>query len=73
MPAHGSVFLQSLELGLTQILVSFGVNLVIVLGAAKAAIWLNNNPLWIAVQRYFMGFVLFALAMKLAFQDRALR
>lgn len=69
-PQAGSVFLQSIELGLMQILVSFGVNLVISLSAASIATWFAHNPTWLAVQRYFMGFVLGALAVRLALEHR---
>ena len=57
-PQHGSVFLQSVVLGLTQICVSFSINLLIVLSAASIATWFRRNPTWLSVQRYFMGFVL---------------
>ena len=67
---HGSVFLQSIELGLTQITVSFSVNLFIALSAAGIASWFFRNPTWLAVQRYFMGFVLAALAVRLALEQR---
>lgn len=70
-PAHGSVFTQSILLGLTQISVSFTVNLSIVLSAAGLARWFVRNPLWLAVQRYVMGFVLAGLAVRLAAERRA--
>jgi threonine/homoserine/homoserine lactone efflux protein len=69
-PAHGSVFLQSITLGCTQIVVSFSVNLLIALSAAGIASWFARNPTWLAVQRYFMGFVLGALAVRLALEQR---
>jgi threonine/homoserine/homoserine lactone efflux protein len=67
---HGSVFLQSIVLGLTQITISFAVNLLITLSAAGIASWFFRNPAWLAVQRYFMGFVLAALAVRLAMEQR---
>jgi len=67
---HGSVFLQSVVLGLTQIAVSFSINLIISLSAAGIASWFSRNPTWLAVQRYFMGFVLGALAVRLALEQR---
>jgi threonine/homoserine/homoserine lactone efflux protein len=70
LPEHGSVFAQSIVLGLTQIAVSFSVNLVIALSAAKLAVWFIRNPRWLAAQRYFMGFVLAALAVRLAAEQR---
>ncbi|MCO7614658.1 LysE family translocator [Pseudomonas chlororaphis] len=69
-PEHGSVFAQSLILGLTQISVSFSVNLLIALFAAGIASWFAHNPTWLAVQRYFMGFVLAGLAVRLMFEQR---
>lgn len=69
-PEHGSVFAQSITLGLTQIAISFSVNLVIALSAASLAIWFLQNPRWLAVQRYVMGFVLAALAIRLAVEHR---
>lgn len=69
-PGRGSVFLQSITLGCTQILVSFTVNLLIALSAAGIASWFARNPAWLAIQRYFMGFVLAALAVRLALEQR---
>jgi len=69
-PEHGSVFIQSVVLGLTQITVSFTVNLAIALSAASLASWFVRNPRWLAVQRYFMGFVLAGLAVRLAAEHR---
>ena len=69
-PAHGSMFIQSILLGLIQISVSFTVNLLIALFAAGIAVWFVRNPLWLAVQRYVMGFVLAALAVRLMFEQR---
>lgn len=69
-PDHGSVFMQSVVLGLTQITVSFTVNLAIALSAASLASWFVRNPRWLAVQRYFMGFVLAGLAVRLAAEQR---
>lgn len=69
-PEHGSVFTQSLMLGFTQISVSFMVNLLISLFAATIAGWFINNPTWLSVQRYFMGFVLAALAVRLMLEQR---
>ncbi len=36
----------------------------------KAASWFSRNPTWLVVQRYFMGFVLAALAVRLAIEQR---
>jgi len=67
---RGAVFLQSLMLGLTQISVSFTVNLLIALSAAGIAGWFARNPFWLVMQRYVMGGVLAALAVRLALEPR---
>lgn len=69
-PANGSVFAQSVVLGLTQIVLSFAVNLSIALSAATLARWFQHNRRWLAVQRYVMGGVLAALAVRLAAEQR---
>ncbi len=69
-PEHGSVFSQSLALGATQIAISFAVNLVIILSAARLAAWFARNPLWMMTQRWFMGLVLGGLAIRLALEER---
>ena len=69
-PEHGSMFTQSILLGLTQISVSFTVNLLIALFASGIAVWFVRNPLWLAVQRYVMGFVLAGLAVRLMLEQR---
>lgn len=65
-PAHGDMFGQSIELGVTQIVISFSVNLTITLSAARLAAWFSHNPKWLATQRYVMGTVLAGLAFRLA-------
>ncbi|MEO6547936.1 MAG: LysE family translocator [Ferruginibacter sp.] len=65
-PAYGSVMLQSLQLGFTQIIVSCSINFIIVLTASKLAIFFNKNPGWLKMQKWFMASVLTALAMKMA-------
>jgi threonine/homoserine/homoserine lactone efflux protein len=69
-PERGSVFLQSLLLGCTQIAVSFSVNLMIVWFGAALSAWFARHRLWLAVQRHVMGFVLGALALRLALEPR---
>lgn len=65
-PAYGDVFMQSITLGITQIIVSFTVNFMIVLMAARAASWFASNPKWMRVQKWFMASVLTGLAAKMA-------
>ncbi|MFP3833011.1 LysE family translocator [Chryseobacterium sp. SIMBA_028] len=66
-PEYGSVFTQSLELGIVQVFVSFSINFVIVLTAARAALFFSHNPIWIKVQKWFMASILTYLAVKMAF------
>lgn len=69
-PERGSVLAQSLMLGATQVSIGASVNLLVTLTAARMAAWLAHHPLWMAVQRYVMGLVLGALALKLLGQQR---
>lgn len=65
VPAGGSVFLQSLVLGFTQIVVSVTVNALIALCAGSIALFLAGRPFWMVVQRWLMGTVLAALAIRM--------
>jgi threonine/homoserine/homoserine lactone efflux protein len=69
-PEQGSVFWQSIVLGITQICISFSVNLSLALTAAAISSWFARNPMWLAAQRYVMGLVLGALAVRLALEQR---
>lgn len=66
----GSVLLQSVTLGLTQIAVSVSVNALIVVAAGTIAGFFAAQPAWLAVQRWLMGAVLGGLAMRMAFDAR---
>lgn len=70
VPERGSIFVQSIILGVTQISVSFTINLLIALSAASIASWFAHNSVWLAIQRYVMGFVLAALAVRLVLEQR---
>ena len=69
-PANGSVLSQSLVLGTTQILISVSVNGMIAVSAGSAAAFLVRRPAFAAVQRWIMGTVLAALAVKMATEAR---
>lgn len=69
-PEHGSLFMQSIVLGTTQIAVSFSVNLLIALFATQMATWFAHRPHWLSFQRYLMGGVLAGLAVRLAIEQR---
>ena len=62
----GDVLLQGFVLGGVQIAVSLAVNLAIVLAAGSIALFLTRRPAWLRIQRYLMGTVLGALAVRLA-------
>ncbi|AQW92141.1 LysE family translocator [Elizabethkingia anophelis] len=65
-PQYGSIFTQSLELGIIQVFVNFSINFIIVLTAAQAARFFAKNPTWIKAQKWFMASVLGFLAIKMA-------
>ncbi|HDR4695575.1 LysE family translocator [Bacillus cereus] len=69
-PEKGSLLFQGAVLGLTQITISFMVNLVIVCTASKIAKWFGTRPTWLRVQRWLMASVLTGLAVRLAFERR---
>lgn len=69
-PAQGSVLIQSLALGFTQIAVSVSVNAMIAVAAGSIAMFLGARPTWLLVQRWLMGTVLAGLAMRMAFEAR---
>ncbi|MFE6050243.1 LysE family translocator [Kitasatospora sp. NPDC056446] len=69
-PERGHVAVQSLVLGLTQIVIAVTVNGLIAMSAGGIAAFLNRRPAWLRVQRYVMGTVLAGLAVHIA-ADRA--
>ena len=69
-PAAGAVLTQSLALGLVKIAVSLAVNSAIVLAAGSVAAFLAEQPVWRRAQRWFMGTVLAALAVRTATDAR---
>lgn len=69
-PERGSVLMQSLVLGFTQIAISVSVNAMIAVGAGFVALFLTGRPLWLLLQRWMMGTVLAALAVRMACEAR---
>jgi threonine/homoserine/homoserine lactone efflux protein len=69
-PGHGSVLAQSLVLGLTQISISIGGNLLFVFVAGAVATFFASRPTWQVVQRWLMGTVLAGLAVRMAVESR---
>jgi threonine/homoserine/homoserine lactone efflux protein len=65
-PALGSVLLQSVVLGASQIAISVTVNAMIALMAGSIAIFLAGRPFWMVMQRWLMGTVLAGLAVRMA-------
>ena len=64
------VLAQSLVLGSAQIAVSMTVNAVIAIAAGWIATFLAARPFWLVVQRWLMGTVLAALALRMATEAR---
>jgi len=65
--AHrGSILLQSLGLGVIQVGIGVISDLAFILAASHIARWLARRPLWTAVQRWIMGAVFAAIAVRLA-------
>ena len=65
-PEYGSILGQSFQLGVIQIVISFSINFLIVVSAAKMASWFAKNPLWLKIQKWFMASILSGLAIKMA-------
>ncbi|RKE86491.1 LysE family translocator [Rhizobium sp. AG855] len=64
-PVLGSVFVQSVILGFTQIVISVSVNALIALSAGTITLFLAGRPFWMVAQRWLMGTVLAALAIRM--------
>jgi threonine/homoserine/homoserine lactone efflux protein len=69
-PEKGSVLLQSVALGATQIAISVTVNSIIAVTAGSIAVFLSGRPAFLLVQRWLMGTVLAGLAVKMATEAR---
>jgi threonine/homoserine/homoserine lactone efflux protein len=69
-PALGDVFSQSIVFGMIQIATSVLVNALIVLTAGSIATFLASRPAWLSMQRWLMGGVLGALALRMAMESR---
>jgi threonine/homoserine/homoserine lactone efflux protein len=66
----GSVLMQSLALGSTQIIISVTVNAGIAMMAGSIAGFLKAHPSWALIQRWLMGTVLAGLAVRMAVETR---
>lgn len=69
-PQAGSVLTQSLALGAAQIVISVAVNGSIAHSAAHVARFLRTRPGFALIQRWLMGAVLGALAVRMAAESR---
>ncbi|MBC7393945.1 MAG: LysE family translocator [Variovorax sp.] len=69
-PERGSVLLQSAMLGAVQIAGSALVNATLVFGAAGITAVLSQGTGWLRTQRYVMGTVLAAIAVRIALTER---
>jgi threonine/homoserine/homoserine lactone efflux protein len=69
-PDRGSIWLQTLQLGVVQICVSASGNTLIIFGAARITQFLARSPGWVLAQRYVMGGVLAGLALRIALTER---
>jgi len=69
-PTHGSVLLQSLMLGMTQIVISVSINALVAISAGTIALFLVRRPSFGVFQRWLMGGVLTGLAVKIATESR---
>ena len=65
-PDSGHVLLQGFILGGVQIAVALTGNLLILLAAGTLAEFFGSRPGWLRAQRYLMGSLLGALAIKIA-------
>ncbi|SFC05357.1 Threonine/homoserine/homoserine lactone efflux protein [Polaromonas sp. OV174] len=69
-PERGQLLLQSLQLGAVQITVSGVVNTLLILGAGSITAFLSRSAGWLRAQRYVMGSVMGALAVRIAMEEK---
>ncbi|WP_332769138.1 LysE family translocator [Phenylobacterium sp.] len=69
-PERGDILAQGMILGATQIAASLACNSVMILAAGSVAKFLATRPTWAMVQRWLMGTVLGALAVRMALDSR---
>ncbi|WP_414162516.1 LysE family translocator (plasmid) [Salmonella enterica subsp. enterica serovar Strathcona] len=69
-PEHGNILTQSLVLGMTQITVGVLINAIIVISAGTIAQFLKIKPSFSRIQRWIMGCILTAFAIKILSESR---
>ena len=65
-PDQGSVLTQAVALGFLQIAISLSVNSILIIAAGSLAAFLASRPTWLTIQRWLMGTVLAAFAVRMA-------
>jgi threonine/homoserine/homoserine lactone efflux protein len=65
-PEQGSVLTQAVALGFMQIAISLSVNSILIVVAGSLAALLASRPTWLTIQRWLMGTVLAAFAVRMA-------
>lgn len=68
-PAQGSVFVQSLTLGLVQILSAITVQSVVIVTAGSISFVVLRHTRWIKMQQWVMGTIFAGLALRVATQN----
>lgn len=69
-PHEGYVLLQTLSLGVIQIVISLIINAVFILTASSFTQFLNRHRLWLKIQKWFMGTVFFGLATQIILSSK---
>ena len=69
-PHADAVLLQTLSLGMVQIIISLIVNALFIFTASSFTQLLNRHVLWLKLQKWFMGTVFFGLATQILFTAR---
>jgi threonine/homoserine/homoserine lactone efflux protein len=69
-PERGDIWLQTLQLGVVQICISASGNTLVIFCAARITQFLKRSPGWVSAQRYVMGSVLAALALRIATTEK---
>ncbi len=72
-PQRDDILSQTLVLGTAQICISVFVNAMISIMAGSIAIFFVAHPAWLRVQRWFMGLVLFGLALRMLLGEKVVR
>lgn len=69
-PDSDAVLLQTLTLGIVQIIISLLVNSLFIMTASSFTQYLNRHALWLKLQKWFMGTIFFGLATQILLSAR---